>query len=265
MELKIGERIKKFRKERDLTQEEVASHLGISFQAISKWERGDGYPDISTLPALANYFQVTVDELIGMEEIAAENRLEDYHTQWENNRRAKRHKENVALMREALKTYPNNAKLLVQLSASLERLEGSEAEKREYLKESIAVQEQILRYCDDSEVRGAVLSNISDAYYRAGNSKKALEYAHKLPNLYKTRETALVHILPDGKEKLEIAKSAMEIISWLLAYHLTAISRIEGNDRQMKKIAPILDLLYDEEQPEMIRSLKARAEKNQEK
>jgi len=261
MELKIGEKIKRLRKERDLTQEEVASHLGISFQAISKWERGDGYPDITTLPALANYFQITVDELIGMEEIAARNRLDEYHTQWENNRKAKRHKENVALMREALKTYPNNAKLLVQLSASLERLEGTEAEKKTYLKESIAVQEQILRYCEDSEVRGAVLCNISDAYYRDGNYKKALEYAHKLPNLYKTRETALVHILPDGKEKLEVAKGALEIISWLMAYHLTAIGRMEGREQYRKKIIQILDLLYDEEQPELIRSLKEKAEK----
>jgi len=40
MNLTIGEKIKKLRRERDLTQEEVAAHLGISFQAISKWERG---------------------------------------------------------------------------------------------------------------------------------------------------------------------------------------------------------------------------------
>ena len=40
MKLLIGENIKRLRRKRDLTQEEVASHLGISFQAISKWERG---------------------------------------------------------------------------------------------------------------------------------------------------------------------------------------------------------------------------------
>lgn len=65
MELMIGEKLKKLRRNRDLTQEEVATHLGISYQAISKWERGDGYPDITMLPALANYFAVSVDELIG--------------------------------------------------------------------------------------------------------------------------------------------------------------------------------------------------------
>ena len=50
MELYIGQNLKNFRKARNLTQEEVAKHLGISFQSISKWERNDGYPDITMLP-----------------------------------------------------------------------------------------------------------------------------------------------------------------------------------------------------------------------
>ena len=54
MELMIGKKIKKLRRSRDLTQEEVATQLGISYQAISKWERGDGYPDITMLPVLAS-------------------------------------------------------------------------------------------------------------------------------------------------------------------------------------------------------------------
>ena len=64
MNLQIGEKIRLLRRERGYTQEEMAAHLGISYQAISKWERGDGYPDITMLPALARYFSVTVDELI---------------------------------------------------------------------------------------------------------------------------------------------------------------------------------------------------------
>jgi len=61
-----------------------------------------------------------------------------------------------------------NVLLLVQLSESLEHLDGTESEKREHLRQSIEVQEQIIFHCDDSEVRGAVLFNIADAYYRYG-------------------------------------------------------------------------------------------------
>lgn len=56
MELRLGERLRQLRLERNLKQEEVAQHLGISFQSISKWERGEGYPDISLIPSLAYYY-----------------------------------------------------------------------------------------------------------------------------------------------------------------------------------------------------------------
>lgn len=72
MELMIAQKIKKYRKERELTQDALASALGISPQSVSKWECGDGYPDITMLPTIANYFEITVDELIGNDEISAE-------------------------------------------------------------------------------------------------------------------------------------------------------------------------------------------------
>ena len=261
MELMIGNKLKKLRRNRDLTQEEVAAHTGISYQAISKWERGDGYPDITMLPTLANYFGVSVDELIGMDEISSANRLDEINQKWQENRTLGNHKENVELMRNALKIYPNNALLLIQLSASLERLDGTEKEKKEYLKESIMLHEQILRYCNDSEIRGAALSNISNAYYRYGNYEKAVEYATKLPNLYKTRETALVHILKDNTEKNEVAKSAIEPLAWLLSYHLTAISETENDTRYKEKIIKILDILFDGNESDFIVGIRKKASK----
>lgn len=260
MELMIGEKLKKLRRSRDLTQEEVAVHLGISFQAISKWERGDGYPDITMLPTLANYFHVSVDELIGMDEILSAQKLDEINRTWQSNRREGRHQDNVTLMRNALKTYPNNALLCIQLSASLERLDGTENEKREYLKESIMLQEQILRYCDDSEIRGAALCNISDSYYRYGDYDKALEYANKLPNLFKTRETALVRILKDDEEKHNVALSAIEPLAWLLSYHLGALAETENNSKYKEKIPAILDILFDGNESEFVRSIRAKAE-----
>ncbi len=261
MELMIGDKLKNLRRNRDLTQEEVATHIGISYQAISKWERGDGYPDITMLPTLANYFGVSVDELIGMDEISSAQKLDDINQKWQENRAKGAHKENVELMRSALKIYPNNALLLIQLSASLERLDGAEKEKKEYLKESILLHEQILRYCDDSEIRGAALFNISDAYYRYGDYEKAVEYATKLPNLYKTRETALVRILNDHAEKNEVAKSAIEPLAWLLSYHLTALSETENDSSYKEKIIKILDILFDGNESNFIAGIRQKASK----
>ena len=63
--VKIGKRIAELRKKRDMTQFEIADRLGISYQAVSNWERGNSMPDIAKLPELAEIFGVTVDEILG--------------------------------------------------------------------------------------------------------------------------------------------------------------------------------------------------------
>ena len=60
----IGENIKKLRKAKGMTQEELAEAVSVSYQAVSKWENG-GSPDLEMLPLLANTFNVTIDELMG--------------------------------------------------------------------------------------------------------------------------------------------------------------------------------------------------------
>lgn len=64
---KIGKKISSLRKEKGITQMELADKLGISFQAVSNWERGNTMPDISKLPELAEIFGVTIEELLGDE------------------------------------------------------------------------------------------------------------------------------------------------------------------------------------------------------
>ncbi len=246
MNLLIGENIKRIRRERGLTQEEVATHLGISFQSISKWERGDGYPDITMLPVLSYYFGISVDDLLGAGEIEKNDVYNKINDDWSKNNKKGLHSENVMLMKKALKTFPNDALLLVQLSASLEKLDGTEEEKNKYLRESIAVQEQILRYGEDSEVRGATLYNICFSYRKIGEYEKALETAMKLPNLYKARENALVCFL-EGEEKNKVAREALIPLAWVIAHHLTALSETEDNPAYLRKASRILDILFEGE------------------
>lgn len=242
MELTIGNKIKELRRSRSLTQEEVAAHLGISFQAISKWERGDGYPDITMLPALASYFEVSVDDLLGINEIAAREKYDEINRAWEAGNAEGKNAENVELMRGALKDYPNDPLLLVQLSSSLEKLGGSEEEKRSYLRESAAVQEQILRYCKDSEIRSATLFNICFTYQKLGEEDKALAEARKLPNLYKARENALAY-LAKGEEKYEASREALEPLRWAVELHLKSLSEVSGNGFFSAKAKEICDIL----------------------
>ena len=74
MKLKLDETILRCRREKNLTQEELASALGVSPQSISNWEHG-GYLDIELLPSIANYFGITVDELIGNDNSTAPTKI----------------------------------------------------------------------------------------------------------------------------------------------------------------------------------------------
>ena len=65
----LGEKLKKLRTDKNLTQEELAEILFVSRTAISKWESGRGFPNIESLKAISKYFSVSLDELLSGEEL----------------------------------------------------------------------------------------------------------------------------------------------------------------------------------------------------
>ena len=67
MNEKLGEIIARLRKEKGMTQEDLARELNISYQAVSKWENGISSPDISNIKAIAQLFGVSIDSLFGLE------------------------------------------------------------------------------------------------------------------------------------------------------------------------------------------------------
>lgn len=75
MTIYIGENIKRLRHEKGITQETLADFLSVSFQSVSRWERGESYPDITLLPTIAGFFGVSIDELMGMNEARDEAEL----------------------------------------------------------------------------------------------------------------------------------------------------------------------------------------------
>ena len=63
MQIKLGEKIKSLRKEKNVSQEVLAQYLGVTFQAVSKWENGAALPDVAAIPAIALFFGVSTDQL----------------------------------------------------------------------------------------------------------------------------------------------------------------------------------------------------------
>ena len=75
--MKLGLTISKLRKEKGMTQEELAEKVNVSAQAVSKWENDISMPDISVLPVLAEIFDVSIDELLGREKVSKVEILEE--------------------------------------------------------------------------------------------------------------------------------------------------------------------------------------------
>ena len=71
MQVNIGEKIKELRKKNGRKQEDLATALGVTPQAISRWEANGGYPDMGMIPAIANYFHITIAGHMGDYEAAA--------------------------------------------------------------------------------------------------------------------------------------------------------------------------------------------------
>lgn len=71
-----GKKISSLRKEKNLTQKELAEKLHVTDKAISKWERGLNYPDLSLLPILANVLETSISELLGVEQNISNNTID---------------------------------------------------------------------------------------------------------------------------------------------------------------------------------------------
>ena len=78
MKNSIGDIIKELRKQRKITQTELAEKIGVTAQAISRWERSVGYPDITQLVPLAKAFGVTTDEILCKDLGSEESKIKEY-------------------------------------------------------------------------------------------------------------------------------------------------------------------------------------------
>lgn len=119
MELMFAKRLRNYRRGRDLTQEELAQEIGISAQSVSKWERGDGYPDITLLPRIANYFGVTIDALLGNDEL---NRQEDIREYEETYREIEDETERVEYILSYVRKYPRDYRIALNLTDAVTEL-----------------------------------------------------------------------------------------------------------------------------------------------
>lgn len=114
--MNIGSNIKKLRRERDMTQEQLAECLGISAASVSQWECGKTAPDISQLPVLANIFEVTTDHLLGVDVDSKEKEIERIVKEAYEYSSTGHRDLALPILQEGLRRFPTSHKLMLDLS-----------------------------------------------------------------------------------------------------------------------------------------------------
>jgi len=112
----MGAIIIRLRKKHDVTQEKLAEYLGISFQAVSKWENGTAFPDITLIPALANFLGVTADELFGIGVQENQRKVDEYEREYARLSSLGDIKGIIALMRGGLEQFPKHYRFMLYLA-----------------------------------------------------------------------------------------------------------------------------------------------------
>ena len=151
MKITLAENLRKMRRDRDLTQEDLAGYLGISFQAVSKWERDEGYPDITMLPVIANFFGITVDTLIGNDVTTQEERIRAYCAEYEELNRTGNMKAAVEVAQKAYRDYPYDWHVIDIYCRSLTK--GYSEYPGEKLPELRSICRMIMEKCTDAKIR----------------------------------------------------------------------------------------------------------------
>ncbi len=208
MEITIGTRMRELRIAKGNTQEQLAAQLGITTQAVSKWERSEGYPDITLLPSIALYYGVTVDYLLGADEVRKQKKLDEYAQLVST---APTMSERITIWHRAYAEFPNEPFVLHRLIFAL-RAAGIE----NHSSEIITLAKKLLQIPTQSGEYFGAVNSLSLAHKAQGNIPEAKHYAAMAGRYIGTENQLLTHIL-EGEEAASVCQWNIETMVELIA------------------------------------------------
>ena len=181
MEMTIGANIKRLRTAKNITQEQLSTAMNVTCAAVSKWERGETYPDITLLQPLAYFFGVTLDELMGYDQEKIQAEIDEiislYRTHWND-------KEGREIITRAYCEYPNDYWIMHYYMWNIggDMADNDPSVLIAHKEEFLAICEKILEGCTDENIRLGAWNMRAKILHAEGKTKEALE-------IYKTRFT----------------------------------------------------------------------------
>ena len=213
MQLKLGEKIRELRRKNGVTQETLADKLGLTAQAISRWEMGGAYPDMEMIPPIANFFGITIDELFGYDGerewkidaiIARVSELRVESKSLSDPTLQPSIDESLSILRQGLAEFPGNERLMSELASYLTtagyRRYGEywsydsdgyichECCPNEYWDEAIKLYELLAHDSRDRKIVNDATVKLVNLYACTGKPEEAKKTAERLPFIRDSRE-----------------------------------------------------------------------------
>lgn len=240
--LQIGAQIRLLRKKNGVTQEQVAGQLGVTPQAVSRWESGVCYPDMGYLPLLADLFSVSMDELLGYTDSRKERRVQDCIARVEALLEQERIPDALELLREGMAEVPSSCALRLETAEVLslyaetvaQRSSGAAARAAigAALGEAVSLCRHILEDCSDDALRDRTKKTLCDIYaHQLDDGVQALEIAEQFHDMAFCREIIKATVLT-GEVAFRQAQENLILFAdniWWHLYNLACVPDISGD------------------------------------
>ena len=219
MQLNLGDKIRELRRRDGRTQENLAEALGVTSQAVSRWESGGSYPDVEMIPSIANYFGITIDELFGYQSdreekikvILAKADEAFNKTGGVIGKDKGDFTECVVMLRAAAEEFPNEPRIMVKLADNLNflgwQMNGAKSRTEEgsdyinddaaynaqnaYWQEALRIYEKLWKMDIPADCRNAAIFSMIMLYGMMGNHEKAIAIAKEQQSVILCREVLL--------------------------------------------------------------------------
>lgn len=199
--IKLGEKIKSLRKQKNISQEVFANYLGVSFQAVSKWENGYTMPDVTMIPAIASFFGISTDELFDFNLFETEKQVEAICAEswkYRNSDVAK----SEEILRKGLQRYPGNDIILNNLLYTLDYQTRAE--------EVISICKSLIASTKNDSVKYDACRILATCYKENGQVDLIKPTLEMIPEIYFTKLELMASLL-DGEDSYEATQKQKNI------------------------------------------------------
>ena len=175
--MQIGEVIRKYRKENNLTQEEMANRLGVTTPAVNKWENGNSYPDIMMLAPIARLLHISLDTLLSYQEDLCDAEISNIVKEVDKRFKENCYEEVFLWAKEKIETYPNCKMLIWQLATILDaqRMFHNVSDSEKYETYILSCYERVLE-SEDENIRTCAADSLFGYYMRKEQYEKAQSF-----------------------------------------------------------------------------------------